>query len=495
MEAILRSSDIAVGSPANVRAGTRGSTRMGSSVMANRAVGSAIPAAISIPLRFMIFGLVSLSVAATLIVIRPALLATYHYNQYAVAVTHLMTLGFITPILIGAMYQLVPVALEAKLYSERLAKWQFAFHAVGVTGMVWMFWRWDLKQVGHFASVLAIGVGFFVYNIARTLCSVRRWNVVATAIASSLVWFSLTVVAGLALAAGKCSYELADKLPGTALTGALVHALKATAGFVGRFDQIAAMHAHAHLGGVGFFLLLLIGVSYRLVPMFSLSEVQNQGRARASVWLLNAGLAGSFVTILLRSPLKLFFALVIISAVTAYLWEVFAILRARRRQALDWGLRYFISALVVLGLCCGLAVDLAWPALKLNTHTGQLENLYGFLFLVGVTGFAILGMLYKIIPFLVWYGRYGHHIGRAKVPKLSELYSPHIQAAGYWSFLGGLTTTSAAILLGNEQAMPWCCGLLLLSLLLFVINMGNIFSHLLHPRLGAASLALASAHD
>jgi len=80
----------------------------------------------------------------------------------------------------GAVYQLVPVALETKLHSERRARWHYGFHVVGFAGMVWMFWNWNLKQVGHFGSVLAVGVGLFVYNIARTLLRVPKWNVVAT---------------------------------------------------------------------------------------------------------------------------------------------------------------------------------------------------------------------------------------------------------------------------------------------------------------------------
>ena len=91
------------------------------------------------PLRFMLTGLVALFFAAGWIIAKPALLASYHYNQYVIAATHLVVLGFICTVVMGAMYQLVPVALETKLYSERLAKWQFVIHVVGFIGMVWMF--------------------------------------------------------------------------------------------------------------------------------------------------------------------------------------------------------------------------------------------------------------------------------------------------------------------------------------------------------------------
>ena len=99
------------------------------------------------------------------------------------------------------------MALDARLHSERLARGQYLLHVVGFVGMVWMFWRWDMKQVGHFGSVLALGVGLFVYNIARTLKRVPRWNVIAAAIAAAMVWLSLAVLAGLAIAAAKCAYN------------------------------------------------------------------------------------------------------------------------------------------------------------------------------------------------------------------------------------------------------------------------------------------------
>lgn len=438
---------------------------------------------VTLPLRFILTGVLALFVGAGWLVARPDILATYHYNQYVIAVTHLFVLGWICSIVMGAMYQLVPVALETRLYSERLARWQYAFHVVGFAGMVWMFWVWDMKQVGHFGSVLAVGVGLFVYNIARTLLRVPKWNVIATAVTAALVWLSLTVVAGLSIAASKCTYESATQLSPASPLGAVIHALRAAAGFIARFDQLGAMHAHAHLGGVGFFTMMIVGVSYKLVPMFTLSEVQSRRRATWSVALLNLGLAGSFVTIILRSPWKLAFAFVVIAALAIYGWEIVAILRARKRRPLDWGVKYFLTALVLLAPLSVVAVVLSWPGLPLTQFTGQLENVYAFLGLLGVVSFAILGMLYKIVPFLVWFGSYGKQIGRSKVPALAEMYSEKWQIIGYWLFVAGLLTTSVATLFGNTAVVRGGCVLLALSLGAFAVNVGKILSHLLHPKI------------
>ena len=450
-------------------------------------VGANAPS-VALPLTFVLTGLVALLTGVSWLLIRPALLAEYHYNQYVIATTHLFVLGWICSVVMGAMYQLVPVALETKLYSEKLARWQFAFHVVGFIGMVWMFRVWNMKQVGHFGCVFATGVALFVYNIARTLRRVPKWNVTATAVTAALGWFSLTVTAGLFIAIGKCSYETKEGLATAEGVRSLVGGLREVAGFMSHFDAISAMHAHAHLGGVGFFTMLIVGVSYKLIPMFMLSEIQSPRRAVWSVALLNVGLAGSFVTILLRSPWKLAFALVVMAALVVYGVELAAILRARKRRVMDWGIKYFLTAVGLYAPVSALAMVLAWPTLPLNPFTGQLENLYGFLGLIGVVSFAIMGMLYKIVPFLVWFGRYSRQIGRAQVPALADLYSAKLQAVGYWSYLAGLSVTGTAIMFSSEIFVRYGAALLALSVLTLAINVALMLSHYFRPSLQPLSV-------
>jgi len=219
------------------------------------------------------------------------------------------------------------------------------------------------------------------------------------------------------------------------------------------------------------------------VPMFTLSELQSPRRAGASVALLNVGLAGSFVTILLRSPWKLAFALVAVAALAVYGWELRAILRARQRRMLDWGIRTFLTAIGLLLPLSIIAVVLSWPGLPLTAFTGQLENVYGFLGLIGVVTFAILGMLYKILPFLIWFGRYSRQIGRAQVPSLSQLYSTRLQVAGYWLFLTGLVVSCPAILFSSETGVRCGCALIALSVATVAFNVGLMLTHLVTPRL------------
>ena len=317
-----------------------------------------------------------------------------------------------------------------------------------------------MAQVGAFGSLLTLGVGLFVFNLTRTLAKVQGWNPIKFGIASELFWLASTVSAGLFLTASKCwSFS--------------------------SFQPLAAMHAHAHLGVVGVFVMIIVTVSYKLVPMFTLSELQNERRAWWSIALLDLGLAGAFAAILVQSPFKPVAALVIIAGLVLYGLEIKAILRARNRRALDWGMRYFLTALVLLVPLSVLALALSWSRLPVTTFTMQLENVYGLLALAGLVGLAILGMLYKIVPFLVWFHSYSRHIGRAKVPALAEMYSVPLQIAGYWSFLvslGGLCVATAA---SDEPGIRWAGSLLALSLVIFAVNMGKILLHFIRPRIAA----------
>ena len=417
-------------------------------------------ASVRLPLCFVLAGVLSLFVCAGAFLAEPDLLAQYHYTPHTLAIRHLFVLGFIGSVVMGAMYQLVPVTLETRLFSEGLVKWQFAAHVTGFAGMVWAFWNFNMALVGAFGSLLTLGVGMFVFNLARTLAKVKGWNPIKYGLASALFWLASTVSAGLFLAASK-SWSLTS------------------------FQPLAAMHAHAHLGAVGVFVMMIVTVSFKLVPMFTLSELQNERRAWWSIALLDLGLAAAFAAILVQSLFKPVAALVIIAGLVVYGLEILAILGARNRRALDWGMRYFLTALAMLVPLSILALALSWSRLPMNALALQLESVYGLLALVGVVGMGVLGMLYKIVPFLVWFHAYSPHIGRARIPALAGMYSVPAQIAGYWSFLAGLAVLCVATALSNATAIRLGAVLLDSSMALFAFNLTRMLSHWFRPRIAA----------
>lgn len=52
------------------------------------------------------------------------------------ALTHLAVLGWVTMTIMGALYQLFPVALQGRVVASRLGRWNFPIYLAGVAGFV-----------------------------------------------------------------------------------------------------------------------------------------------------------------------------------------------------------------------------------------------------------------------------------------------------------------------------------------------------------------------
>lgn len=421
----------------------------------------------SLPLRFIGAGLIALILAGAWLVLMPELITRYHYGPDIVAFAHLTLLGFAASVVMGVLYQFTPVALDAPLHSERLARWHWWMHVSGVAGMVCMFHHWDIKQVGHFGSIFGFGVLVFAWNMARTLARVPRWTPVAFGVASAVGWLVLTMFAGVFAACTKFWPWISPLAP------------------------FAQMHAHAHLGVLGFFMLLTVAVSYRLVPMFLISAIQSEPRAWGSLVLVNVGAAAVVLTIAVQSAWKPIAALIFIAGLALYAIELCAIVRARKRAAIDCGMRSHLTGIALLAPTSALALALCWPDLLPPAASARAENVYAVLGILGVLWFVLLGMLGKILPFFVWFHRYSSEIGRGQVPQLGEMYSMRMQAVGYWCHLIGLACCTVAAGTDFRWVATVGAAFVASAVLAVAINAASIFRHLRRPRHSASEHSFA----
>src|SRR4029453_15872243 len=67
-------------------------------------------------------------------------LSGHYYHPQVLALTHTITLGWITMAIMGAIFPLARVVLEGPIWRERFARWQLGIVAVAVTVMVTHFY-------------------------------------------------------------------------------------------------------------------------------------------------------------------------------------------------------------------------------------------------------------------------------------------------------------------------------------------------------------------
>ncbi len=402
----------------------------------------------TLPIRFLLSAAVAFVLAALAVPWLAVELAGHYYHPRLLALTHSVTLGWITLAIMGASYQLIPVVLGRPIWSERLARWQFGLLAAGIAGMLGHFFVAQWPGLLWAAALVAVGVVAHAVNVALSLRHLGAWTFTARMMALALVGLLLTLALGLLLGLDR----VAKILPG---------------------EFFPTLHAHFHLGLLGWVLPMVVGVSARVYPMFLLAEEPAGRAADVQFWGLALGVPAVVAGLLGARPLLAPGAVAVAAAVAAHLWWVFGMIRTRRRPGLDPGLRLVLTGAVFLLPAAALGLGFAFELLA-----GPRAGLaYAVLALGGWVSHTIAGMMLKIVPFLVWYRVYAPRTGRAPVPTLAQLSWGAVERAAWVLLATGMPALTLAVAVGDPAWIRLAGLLPALGALALAAALGRVLSH------------------
>jgi hypothetical protein len=357
------------------------------------------------------------------------------------AAVHLITLGWLTLLMLGALLQFVPVISSQALPSQKLALAALILLEAGVLCMVVGFFALG-AGASRFAhclplggTLVVLGVVLSIVNISIPLLRARPLPLPGRFILAGFAFLVATLTLGLLFA-----FALtvpAARAPLAPLLGAGI-----------------GMHALAGFGG--WFTLTAIGVSYKLLPMFMLAPEERGAPGEAVFYLCVAGLAlafGAGIAHLYRPTQALAVAMnlgLVAAAVglIVYLADVGRIYRTRRRAVVELHNRAAVGAFVALTAAMVIAVAVIASG-TLSVYGGIL----GFVVLFGWLSGLGLTQLYKIVPFLTWLGRFGSRLGRGPVPRVQDLVDE--QHAMPWFHVYFAAVAAGAIAGFFGQTLVW----------------------------------------
>src|SRR5215831_2429031 len=113
---------------------------------------------------FYIYAALSFLVATALLFTSSETFTQHYFQPHTLAITHIMTLGWGTMIILGASHQLLPVLIEGKLFSNALAYLSFAFAAAGIPMLVCAFYTFTINLEAQYGAVL-INAAIIAYVI------------------------------------------------------------------------------------------------------------------------------------------------------------------------------------------------------------------------------------------------------------------------------------------------------------------------------------------
>jgi hypothetical protein len=347
------------------------------------------------PLRFFLTApLFTLAAGLLLAVAGPSLLSS-RWVPGLLAATHLITVGFMMQVMLGALIQILPVVAGANLASPlATARWLHAGLSAGVVLLACAF----LFVVPALFTAAAVVLGITVAGF-----------LVATGLALRGVPSTSPTIRGLKLAL--------VGLAGAVGLGAWL-AVAIANGWAVALPSLVDLHAGWGLGAWAG--ILLAALAYVVVPMFQLTP----GYPARPSWWFPGVMLGLMVAWALAVFLDSAEGIRLAQALSAVAGIGFALLTLRlqaqrRRARSDVTYRYwqFGLASAILALAMVLTAT-AWPALA---DLAGWSIFAGILLLVGGFMSFIIGMLYKIVPFLAWMHLRNRGSARSPVPNMNKL--------------------------------------------------------------------------
>lgn len=336
---------------------------------------------ITIPVRFFLSAPLFAVVAALLLLTNGPLALVSRWTSPVLAITHLLVLGYITMVMIGAMLQMLPVMAGAPV--PRVVLVGSTVHTALLMGTALLAISFFTNSTaGFLIAGVVLSVGMILFISAASLALVRAEEKdppdVLRGMKLSVVALTITIGLGLLLVG-----DYTEVLPFS------LHS---------RWTNL-----HITWGIGGWVALLFIAVSYRLTPMFMVTPEYPDSIRR---WFA-IGLFGLLFLWTLLQVSGMFEVRLVYLEKAVYLLWLFGVglfivatlvLQAKRKRKvpdntlLFWRLAFALALLVLPLILIGKKFV---PA--------QFNLLVGFILIPGIAMSLINGMLYRIVPFLSWF--------------------------------------------------------------------------------------------
>ncbi|MBU1658483.1 hypothetical protein KKG72_05440 [bacterium] len=321
-----------------------------------------------------------------------------------IAWVHIFLLGFVMMVIFGAMAQLVPVVLEVGHFGIDLYYIIYPLLFVGTILMACGF-QFVPALLPYGGVVVLISLLIFVFETFMSIKKVKKLNLVITSIILANSFLFIGLVFGLVMALGYAGIINVD-----------IHML---------------LRAHVYLVFIGYVGVTIMGMSMILLPMFWLSHNFSTKSVKYALYFLAFGVTAVVLSSVLKSQkLEYLGYFLTILALFFYFYQIYIIYKKRVRIEKDIYLKSVVAASV------SLLVSLITGVVYIFFPSPNLLLAIGWILIFGYVALMIIGHLYKIVPFLVWYERFSPLVGKQKVPMLADMLPK--KSANFQFLLSGI---------------------------------------------------------
>ena len=352
-------------------------------------------------------------------------------------------LGWVTFPIMGAFYQFFPTLQGRDLRWDSLTIPQFVLVNVGVLGLMAGAWSGNQEAVTISAAIYTAGALLFAGIIALANVDLSKVSLTLRFYLASLTYFVVAIVLFFLQTIGAG--------PSWATRPLILHILV-----------------------FGWAVVTIMGAEYSMVPMLQLKELRHPRLADAQFYLINAGFWGLASAIAIGTPVFIGIAgMVLLAGILtfAYILATSLLHGPSRLPHMDVSAKYF---LVGVGYLVATAVaGIVIGAFGMRT----LLPIHVHLGLIGVVTITIVGAMYHIVPFVVWWEVYAPKLGYEDVPLLKQLYNERQAQYQLYGLNAGLLLMIAGFALQTNLILAAGGAILIVTALAFARAMLIVVGH------------------
>ena len=335
----------------------------------------------------------------------------------AITLTHTLTLGVMASIMLGALFQMLPVIAGVVLDSPIKRSWWIqAPFALGTITLLLAFNLPEYSQLYMIASLL-LGMSLLgaIALMLSKLMKLSHHSASSRGMMFALLAFTMTISLALYLTAILSGFGEGDY-----------------------YLQVKTLHYH--FGLFGWIALLIISISFQVVEMFYVTPPYPK--------IVSQYLTGVILLLLLiKIPLILFVpsAIVATNTLLALLLILFATITLyrfsqRKRPLADatmWFWRLGMGSLILSMLLWIISLFASYPLLQSVAY-------------IAFASFAlsvVFAMFYKIVPFLTWFHLNAQ--GYYTAPMMHEVIHPKTAKKHFWIHLAAIVVLLMSLFAGK----------------------------------------------
>jgi hypothetical protein len=344
---------------------------------------------IDIPFRFFVTAIALIIGLAFFVFLSGESLWLSRWHPSMLALTHGFTLGFMTPVMMGALLQMLPVVSGIGIRNVRRVGWFcYPLHFVGTSLLIWGFvanqsFQPTIKILA--ISCLILSFSYYIFAVAQVLWQYFRQqlmnnvftkNPTIVAIAYSILALLVTVTLGVILQSQQLGFSL----------------------FLAINIEKELTNIHALWGGIGWMSVLILAVSLQVIPMFHVAPRFPKLVAHFIPIILLFSLLFSLLALFAFPKAMPTLLTILLVAFVTFNLVLLSIIWQRKRKVPDitincW--RVAVIALVVI-LLLYLSPERWFSEVFLIHKTTFLGAAFIYFYLLTI----LQGMLFKILPFL-----------------------------------------------------------------------------------------------